>query len=560
MEKESGMMRNLVVLFLLAAGGGLHAQTACELSLENSRDRMMQHIQYLASDELEGRYPGTEGAEKAREYISLVLRQNGARPALYDDGSQWFTVPRLATFPPTQNGLFNDRTYAGAAWKNTYPHPHTANGSASGKIKRVKYGIVAPDLGRNDFRAKNVVGKIALIEAGTPDGKGPHGKFAKYLDLDTRIDHAIRAGAVGVVLVPGKKDDLLPSPMYKSTRPSSVPVVVIPRRELPKGWTKLETFVQRQTAQAANVCGFVDNRAEKTLVLGAHYDHLGWGLEHSLHRGDPQIHNGADDNASGVAVLLEAARLLQELPFAKSFNYLIVGFSAEEDGLLGSQHFVQNRPPEFKNLFAMLNFDMVGRMEKGNPLIVSGVGTALEWNEVLTQGTCLPLSLKTETAPGSASDHASFYRQGIPVLHFFTGAHGDYHRPTDDVEKIEPLSVEATLRTLLGTVEALSQSPQLSYQEIKEPEAGRSMSFKVSLGVVPDYAFSGNGMRIAGLSDGKPAQKAGLLAGDVVVEFGGMPVRDMTSYMTALSAFTKGQKVKVVVLRGTERLTKDILL
>jgi hypothetical protein len=404
------------------------------------------------------------------------------------------------------------------------------------------------------------VGKIALIEAGTPDGKGPHGKFAKYLDLDTRIDHAIRAGAVGVVLVPGKKDDLLPSPMYKSTRPSSVPVVVVPRRELPKGRTRLETFVQRQSAQTANVCGFVDNRSEKTLVLGAHYDHLGWGLEHSLHRGEPQIHNGADDNASGVAVLLEAARLLQELPFAKSFNYLIVGFSAEEDGLLGSQHFVQNRPAEFKNLFAMLNFDMVGRMEKGNPLIVSGVGTALEWNEVLTQGTCLPLSLKTETAPGSASDHASFYRQGIPVLHFFTGAHGDYHRPTDDVEKIEPLSVEATLRTLLGTVEALSQSPQLSYQEIKEPEAGRSMSFKVSLGVVPDYAFSGNGMRIAGLSDGKPAQKAGLLAGDVVVEFGGMPVRDMTSYMTALSAFTKGQKVKVVVLRGTERLTKDILL
>jgi S1-C subfamily serine protease len=128
------------------------------------------------------------------------------------------------------------------------------------------------------------------------------------------------------------------------------------------------------------------------------------------------------------------------------------------------------------------------------------------------------------------------------------------------VEKIEPLSVEATLRTLLGTIEALSQSPQLSYQEVKEPEAGRSMSFKVSLGVVPDYAFAGNGMRIAGISDGKPAQKAGLLAGDVVVEFGGMPVRDMTSYMTALAAFTKGQKVKVVILRGQERLVKDVLL
>lgn len=552
------MMRSAGVLVLLAAWSSLGAQTVCELSLDDSRDRMLQHIQFLASDELEGRYPGTDGAEKARAYITQVLAQNGAKPALDDYGSQWFTVPRLASFPPNQNGLFNDRTYAGAAWKNTYPHPHTANGTASGKIKRVKYGIVAPDLGRNDFRNKNVVGKIALIEAGTPDGKGPHGKFARYMDLDTRIDEAIRAGAVGVVLVPGKKDDLLPSPMYKSTRPSSVPVVVVPRREMPKGWTRLETFVQRENAQAANVCGFIDNRAEKTLVLGAHYDHLGWGLEHSLHRGEASIHNGADDNASGVAVILEATRLLKELPFARTFNYLIIGFSAEEDGLLGSQYFVQNRTPEFKNLFAMLNFDMVGRMEKGNPLIVSGVGTALEWEEMLHQGTCRPLTLKTESAPGSASDHASFYRQGIPVLHFFTGAHGDYHRPSDDVEKIEPLSVEATLRTLLGTVEALSRSPQLTLQDVKEPEAGRSMSFKVSLGVVPDYAFSGNGMRIAGISEGKAASKAGLLAGDVVVELGGIPVRDMTSYMTALAAFSKGQKAKVVVLRNQERLVKEV--
>ena len=167
--------------------------------------------------------------------------------------------------------------------------------------------------------------------------------------------------------------------------------------------------------------------------------------------------------------------------------------------------------------------------------------------------------MKTESAPGSASDHASFYRQGIPVLHFFTGAHGDYHRPSDDVEKIEPLSVEYTLRTLLATVEVLSQAPALTQQDVKEPTTASSASFKVTLGVVPDYAFAGSGMRISGLSPGKPAEKAGLVAGDVVVELGGMPVRDMTSYMTALSAFSKGQKAKVVFVRDGERLAKDVV-
>jgi hypothetical protein len=552
------MMRfSVFVLGMLLWSLGAWGQSACELPLHVARENMMHHIGYLSSDELEGRYPGTEGAEKARHYIAQVLRENGALPAVTDNGSQWFTVARLASFPPDRNSAVPLKT--GVALKNTFPHPHTANGAASGKIKRVGYGIDASDLGRNDFRNKRIAGKIALIQAGTPDGKGPHGKFAKHLDLDTRIDRAASAGAVGVVLVPGKKDNLLPEPFYKGTRPGRIPVVVLPEGTVPRGLIDLNAFVQRETAQAANVCGFVDHGATKTLVLGAHYDHLGWGLEHSLHRGEPAIHNGADDNASGVAVVLEAARLLKEWPTAKAFNYLIVGFSAEEDGLLGSQHFVANRPAEFKELFGMLNFDMVGRMEKGNPLIVSGTGTALEWPEVLSRATCLPISLKTESAPGSASDHASFYRQGIPVLHFFTGAHGEYHRPSDDVEKIEPLSVEYTLRTLLATVEVLSQAPALTQQDVKEPTSASSASFKVTLGVVPDYAFSGNGMRISGLSPGKPAEKAGLVAGDVVVELGGMPVRDMTSYMTALSAFSKGQKAKVVFVRDGERLAKDVV-
>jgi hypothetical protein len=525
MEKTTQMMRFSVFVLLLWSLGA-RGQSACELPLNMARENMMHHIGYLSSDELEGRYPGTEGAEKARQYIAQVLRENGALPAVSDDGSQWFTVARLASFPPDRNSAVPLKT--GVALKNTFPHPRTTNGAASGKIKRVGYGIDAQDLGRNDFRNKRIAGKIAVIQAGTPDGKGPHGKFAKHLDLDTRIDRAASAGAVGVVLVPGKKDNLLPEPFYKSTRPGRIPVVVLPEGTVPRGMIELKAFVQRETAQAANVCGFVDHGAAKTLVLGAHYDHLGWGLEHSLHRGEPAIHNGADDNASGVAVVLEAARLLKEWPTAKAFNYLIVGFSAEEDGLLGSQHFVANRPAEFKQLFGMLNFDMVGRMEKGNPLVVSGTGTALE---------C----------------------QGIPVLHFFTGAHGDYHRPSDDVEKIEPLSVEYTLRTLLATVEVLSQAPALTQQDVKEPTNESAASFKVTLGVVPDYAFAGSGMRISGVSPGKPAEKAGLVAGDVVVELGGMPVRDMTSYMTALSSFSKGQKAKVVFVRNGERLAKDVV-
>ena len=550
------------LLFVLLSFSGW-AQSPCALELPESKERMASHVDYLSSDALEGRYPGTAGADLALAYILEHYRMAGLTPLVTDLGAQPFTVARPCLFPADRNFVVvKEGTLTGA--DGVYPHPHSATAKVSGKKVAVGYGIVAPELQRNDFARKDLRGAIVLMDIGTPDGKGPHGAFAAYNDLDKRIDQAASLGAVGVLLYEGKKGGSLPSARFKNPRPGGIPVACVSSpaalKKVKRSKTlQLGTEIQPQAAHTANAVGYIDNKAERTLAIGAHYDHLGWGLEHSMHTGDLAIHNGADDNASGIAVLLEMARVMTQLPEFNSFNVIFAAFSGEEDGLLGSQHFMQNRPEEARRIDYMLNLDMVGRLEKGGPLTVAGTGTALEWPEILREIQCVGAEIKSESAPGSSSDHASFSRAGIPVLHFFTGIHGDYHRPSDDRDKINPDGMEYVLRSLLGVVSATAERPVLTPQEVKDPTAGRAAaSFKVTLGVIPDYGFSGDGMRIAGVSPGRPAAAAGLKEGDIVVQIGTLTVRDMSSYMEALAAFKKGQKTKVVFVRQNERITKEI--
>ena len=304
-----------------------------------------------------------------------------------------------------------------------------------------------------------------------------------------------------------------------------------------------------------NVVGLVDNGGERTVILGAHYDHLGMGGEGSLHRGDPAIHNGADDNASGVALLLQIASRLKEADNAKD-NYLILLFSGEEMGLLGSNFFAKNPSLDLKKVPYMLNFDMVGRLRQDSTLSVSGTGTTPIWTQMLNSvnpGFKLVLS---ESGVGP-SDHTSFYLQDLPVLHFFTGQHEDYHRPSDDAEKLNYQGMELIADYVMALTKAMEDQSEVPFRKTKN-ESEETPRFKVGLGVVPDYLFDGSGMRIDGVSEGKPAQAAGLQKGDVVVKLGDSVITDMMSYMRALSSFEAGQKAAVEVSRNGERIQVEV--
>lgn len=304
-----------------------------------------------------------------------------------------------------------------------------------------------------------------------------------------------------------------------------------------------------------NVIGFLDNKAEHTVIIGAHYDHLGMGGEGSLYREGTAIHNGADDNASGVAVMLQLADSLQQKGF-KNNNYLFMAFSGEEIGLLGSNYFAKNPTINLDDVTYMINMDMVGRLREDKTLSVSGTGTSPIWKQVLN-ATNPGFKLVLKESGVGPSDHTSFYLQDIPVLHFFTGQHKDYHKPTDDADKLNYEGMQMITGYITEVIRELDDHPKLVFKKTKN-ESEEVPRFKVTLGVVPDYLFDGKGMRIDGISEDRPAQKAGLQKGDVVVQMGDSTVVDMMSYMRALSVFEKGNTTKVIINRNGEKIAVDI--
>ena len=309
------------------------------------------------------------------------------------------------------------------------------------------------------------------------------------------------------------------------------------------------------TITGTNVLGFINNNATSTIVVGAHYDHLGFGAEGSLYRGeDKAIHNGADDNASGVAVMLNLASKLKNTN--TSNNYLFMAFSGEEMGLLGSNYFVKNATIPLDSINYMLNMDMVGRLKKDSTLAVYGVGTTPIFKQVINASNNKFKIIEKESGVGP-SDHTSFYLGDIPVLHFFTGQHKDYHKPSDDSELLNYDGMEAISNYIFDIITDLDDNGELVFRKTKN-ESDDAPRFKVTLGVVPDYMFDGKGMRIDGVSEDKPAQKAGLQKGDIVIQLGEHQVIDMMSYMRALSKFEKGNTTTVKIDREGEIIEAEI--
>ncbi|MEM1218168.1 MAG: M20/M25/M40 family metallo-hydrolase [Bacteroidota bacterium] len=309
-----------------------------------------------------------------------------------------------------------------------------------------------------------------------------------------------------------------------------------------------------------NVVAFLDKGAKTTVVIGAHYDHLGMGNFGSRHTGEPAIHNGADDNASGVAAMLWLAEALAKQKKSKN-NYLFIGFSGEELGLYGSKYFVANPTVDLSTVNYMLNMDMVGRLQESGVLSVNGTGTSPAWDDVLgaTEAAQSTIIVKKGVGGIGPSDHTSFYLKDIPVLHFFSGQHNDYHKPIDDSEFINFAGIQQISEFIVAIIRQANGEGKLAFSKTKDESQGRQAArFKVSLGVMPDYVYNGEGMRIDGVLDGRAAQAAGLENGDVIIQIGEVKVKDIYDYMEGLSQYEAGQSTTVVVRRGSEEKTFEV--
>jgi len=287
---------------------------------------------------------------------------------------------------------------------------------------------------------------------------------------------------------------------------------------------------------------------------------LGYGEDGNsmIRSGEPGIHNGADDNASGTSAMIELAFLAKQNKI-KNHNYLFIGFSAEELGLNGSKYFVENPTIPLNQINYMINMDMVGRLNDSSKTItIGGYGTSPSWKNMIDGVKNKSFSIRYDSSGTGPSDHTSFYRKDIPVLFFFTGLHTDYHKPSDDADKINYTGMLYIVRFIQQLIQNDKQDQKLVFTKTREQQTTTSARFSVSMGIMPDYTFSGNGVRVDGVSDNRPAQKAGIATGDIVKQLGEYKTSSVEAYMQALSKFKKGDNTKVIVMRGEKELTFEI--
>lgn len=314
--------------------------------------------------------------------------------------------------------------------------------------------------------------------------------------------------------------------------------------------------------QTANVVGYLDNKAERTIVIGAHYDHLGKGDQGSSLKANSvgEIHNGADDNASGTAGLIELAKYYAGNNITENQNFLFIAFSGEELGLMGSKFYADNPTIDLQSVNCMINMDMIGRYRADKGVTIGGFGTSSFWGENATQiANEVGLNYNIDSSGVGPSDHTSFYLKDIPVMFLFTGGHQEYHKPTDDANLVNAEGEAKLLQYVTKVIAKLDASPKIDFQKTATPHArGTASSFKVTLGVMPDYAYDKGGLKLDDVQEDRPAFNSGIKAGDIITELGDTKIKDVYDYMNALGKYEKGQTVKVVFKRGDEVITKDL--
>jgi len=571
--------------------------------------RIQQDVKYLASDELEGRLTGSKGATEAARYIAREFSKLGLKPLASSatrNGSATRNSPEryLQKFPYVagvslaKGNAFTFTYRAGSeAKRDTFavgtdwlPLGFSSSAKVEGGVVFVGHGITAPELNYNNYSGVHPAGNIAIALQGTPDGDNPHGRFARFEGVRWKAVAARNAGAKGLIVIAREsnfKDDRLSKLAYdNSAGDAGLPVVVISRSaadrilaawdvsvakmeqsssaDLLNGTISLTTDIVRNETPAYNVIGMLEGSdpllKNEVIIVGAHYDHLGRGGEGSgsLAPRGGEIHHGADDNASGTAGVLELARLFSTQQRRPKRTIVFMTFGGEEEGLLGSNYYVNHPLLPLANTVAMINMDMIGRMKDGR-LIVGGVGTAKEWRELLAEDFLKVFQLTLNEDGFGPSDHSSFYAKQIPVLFFWTGTHNDYHKPSDTFDKINYEDEARILNVVARIINQLDGADKrLTYTTAKSDPAPRAGGFRVYLGTIPNYADTNDGLLLDGVRDDSPAAKAGLKAGDRIVKIGTQDIRNVYDYTAALGEMKAGEEYVLEVMRGTEKLTLKI--
>jgi len=559
-----------------------------------SISNLQAHVKYLASPELEGRFAIAPGAHKAADYIARIFEQSGLEPKGTNGYFQDWELT-LGFKPGEENYL---RLTGGTVWEAPAdairPTNQASNTRVEGELVFVGYGISVPEVGYDDYANVDVSGKIAVMLRGAPTWEGGSGDIQRAARIPTKVRNAVERGAKGVILVNLPENDRLMPVGMRGRAPATEIAVLNVRTAVgdrllqPLGLTVAEAVkrIQSQgqpisaplgiTAEMAtslepnrgiarNVIGFIPGSdptlRDEIIVIGAHYDHLGYGEVGSLAPEPGDIHYGADDNASGTAAIMELARLLAQNRERLKRSVLVIAFSAEEEGLLGAEYFLRNPTVPRENIVAMLNFDMVGRMTN-NRVSISGVGTAAEWESILRAANTDGLNLQLSQSASGGSDHMPFMRREIPVLFFFTGMHPDYHRPSDTWDKIN-YEGQAKIVALAERVvyEIASRPERLKFtrpQQANTQQPARR-GFRVRLGLVPGYSEEQNGVLLEGVSPNSPAEKAGLKAGDRIIMVMGQRVRNIEELTSLYERMEPGKPVEVIIIREGKELRLQIV-
>jgi peptidase M28-like protein/PDZ domain-containing protein len=567
------------------AGPSAAAKTATVAAADLERD-----VRVLASDPLEGRGPATEGIHKAAVFLEEKLA--GAKLSPLFDGR--FTQP-FEMIVGTSLGEANTLARPGSAGfilgKDFEPFPFSATGRFEGEVVFAGFGIVAKEHGYDDYAGIDVAEKVVVVlsdEPGENDPKSPFDgkKPTVHASLRTKVIRAREAKARAILIVRDRIDARSSSRLRGTESDAGIIAIkVTPKvarqvlgfdpvalkrvidasykpqsRPGTAGRLSGATAIVREKKTVENVGAILIPPAAtstESVVLGAHYDHLGFGSWASLSGSDkPEVHPGADDNASGTAVVLEVARALAADPRGLDRRVIFVLFAGEEEGLLGSARFVKSPPVALGSIAAMVNLDMVGRL-RDRRLHVMGTKTAKGLPELAQK------IVRARGLDGSyggdgygPSDHTSFYAEGVPVLFLFTGAHEDYHRPTDTADRLSYPGMALIAEVAIDLVRALSSMhprPEAIRASGPPPTlASGERGYGPYFGSIPDFGESQGGVRLTGVRGGSPAEKAGVQKGDVIVKFGGMTVTSLEDYTVALRSHAPGDVVEVEVRRGGE--------
>ncbi len=517
-----------------------------------SGSRIKSHVEYLASDSLEGRRAGTRGEHLAASYIvdhfkSLDLSTYNGSTSY----TQSFEFPDGFMISDDTQCLINDKRLKPI--DDFFPLSFSAHHAVMEEEVYVS------------LKETNHTWFIDIAEILNKTASNPHADLIE--DLKISALEAAKKGATGVIFYSSAHNENFPTYNSKFSESISIPVIML--RQFDVIHSAIQSMLPiklsfhfklvKKTRRSQNVIGFLNNNKSETIVIGAHYDHLGYGEDGNsmLRTNTTQIHNGADDNASGTSALLELSTLLRQKKY-RHFNYLFIAFSAEELGLLGSKFFADHHDLKKLPLKYMINLDMVGRLnDSTKSLTIGGFGTSKDWSTIFSKIKVKDLNIKLDSSGTGPSDHTSFYRKDMPVLFYFTGLHTDYHKPSDDADKI---NIHGTTKIIdhISNVIKTSKNYSLPFSKTREQQTSTSTRFSVSLGIMPDYSFSGDGVRVDGVSEGKLAQQIGIKASDIIKKLGDVTITSVESYMKALSKFKKGDNTIIEYLRGNELLSQQI--